>query len=30
MLEVDARARAAVESCLDKGHELNLVVSHGR
>ncbi|CAM9405188.1 unnamed protein product [Scytosiphon promiscuus] len=30
LLEVEARARAAVETILSKGEELNLVVSHGR
>ncbi|CAM9225484.1 unnamed protein product [Ectocarpus fasciculatus] len=30
LLEVQARAREAVEAILDRGKELNLVVSHGR
>ncbi|CAM9874517.1 unnamed protein product, partial [Ectocarpus sp. 6 AP-2014] len=30
LVEVQARARAAVEAILDRGKELNLVVSHGR
>lgn len=30
LLEVEARAKDAVEAILGKGEELNLVVSHGR
>lgn len=30
LVEVEARSRAAVEAVLDRGKELNLIVSHGR
>lgn len=30
LLEVQARASEALEACLDRGHDTNLIVSHGR